>query len=217
MRRLIPVLGVLLIGLCLAAPIAIGCFENAQAVNFHIVRDSVLYRCAQPSLYGLQRIIHDHGIRTVVNLREGIQPNDVEEEEFCEREEINFVRIRPLSWDGVRGSAPVDAGIDRFLAVMRDPKNHPVLVHCCAGIHRTGAYVAVYRMELEGWSNDRAIAEMKAHGYSTFDEEDDIHGYLTTYRPCCLSFAPRPQARRAPAWSRRGRFAGCRLTLHRPR
>ena len=87
----------------------------------------------------------------------------------------------------MRGNAPVDDGVDRFLAVMRDPKNYPVLIHCFAGIHRTGAYCAVYRMEMEGWSNEQAIAELKSYGYVNFDIEDDIRGYLTTYRPCCDS------------------------------
>ena len=184
MKTLVPVLCVLLIAACVAAPIGLAVGERMQTPNFHVVRDGVLYRSAQMSLFGLQRTIHDLGIRTVVNLRDGIQTADVREEEFCKNEEINFVRIRPLSWDGVRGNAPVDAGVDRFLAVMRDKENYPVLIHCFAGIHRTGAYCAVYRMELEGWSNEEAIAELKSHGYVNFDCEDDIRGYLSTY-PCC--------------------------------
>jgi tyrosine-protein phosphatase SIW14 len=183
MTRLVPALGAPFVALAVAVPVWLAFEEQRRTPNFHVVRDKVLYRSAQMPLSGLRRKIHDLGIRTVVNLRDGTQEADLAEEEFCRDQDIRFVRIRPLSWDGVRGDAPVDAGIDRFLEVMRDPKNHPVLIHCFAGIHRTGAYCAVYRMEIEGWSNDRAIAEMKAHGYSSFDSEDDIRGYLTTYCP----------------------------------
>jgi protein tyrosine/serine phosphatase len=150
------------------------------------------------SLLGLQQTVGEKGIRTVVNLRFGTEPADRAEEEFCRQAGIRFVRIPPMSWDGVRGKAEVDAGVDRFLAVMRDSMNYPVLVHCMAGIHRTGAYCAIYRLELEGWTNERAIAEMKAHGYAEFDVEPDIRGYLTTYRPGTSS-AQGADALRSPA------------------
>jgi tyrosine-protein phosphatase SIW14 len=179
----LPVPGGLLIVLLAALPVAVALHEQAKTPNFHVVREGVLYRAAQMPLDGLKRKIGDLGIRTVVNLRLGVQPNDVAEEEYCKAAGINFVRIPPMSWDGERGTAEIDRGVDRFLAVMRDPKNHPVLIHCFAGIHRTGAYCCLYRMEIEGWSNERAIDEMKAHGYTTFDDEADIRGYLGAYRP----------------------------------
>ena len=47
----------------------------------------------------------------------------------------------------------------------------------------TGAYCAIYRMEFEGWSNDQAMNEMKACGYTTLDEDWDICTYLEQYRP----------------------------------
>jgi protein tyrosine/serine phosphatase len=66
---------------------------------------------------------------------------------------------------------------------MDDPRNYPVLVHCFAGVHRTGAYCAIYRMEYEGWSNAEAIAEMRRCGYDDVDAEWDIYGYLEQYQP----------------------------------
>ena len=66
---------------------------------------------------------------------------------------------------------------------MSNPRNHPVLVHCFAGIHRSGAYCAVYRMEFEGWTNDRAIVEMRKLGYNQIDDEWDVLEYLEKYQP----------------------------------
>ena len=34
---------------------------------------------------------------------------------------------------------------------MDDPDSYPVLIHCNAGLNRTGVMVAVYRMEYQGW------------------------------------------------------------------
>ena len=58
-----------------------------------------------------------------------------------------------------------------------------MLLHCFRGVHRTGAYSAIFRMEFEGWDNAAALAEMQALGYSTLDDEDDIRSYLERYRP----------------------------------
>ena len=71
---------------------------------------------------------------------------------------------------------------------MDNPDNYPVLIHCFAGIHRTGAFCAIYRMEYEGWTNAEAIEELRACGYSNLDDEWDILGYLEQYR---RSRAPR--------------------------
>jgi tyrosine-protein phosphatase SIW14 len=182
-RSLLLCLKLLLVALAILTPVEAARWLCAQTPNVHVVRDGVLYRSGQMSLFGMRRTLHDLGIRTVVNFRYGVQPLDRAEEELCHKEEVTFVRIPPLSWDGVQGTAEVDAGVARFLEVIRNPKNYPILIHCFGGVHRTGAYTAIYRMEREGWSNARAIAEMKAHGYATFEEELDIRGYLTSYRP----------------------------------
>jgi tyrosine-protein phosphatase SIW14 len=174
---------------CIVGPVALAVRQQQQVRNFQVVREGVLYRSAQLTVPGLRRIINDHHIRTVVNLRDGVAILDRAEEEFCAKEEVRFVRLCPESWDGEAGCADVDSNVRTFLQVMRDPANYPVLVHCFAGIHRTGAFCALYRMEFEGWSNDQAIAELKAHGYDNFEREADIRGYLTTYRPGALQLS----------------------------
>ena len=86
--------------------------------------------------------------------------------------------------------------------IMADPRNYPVLVHCFAGVHRTGAYCAIYRMEHERVTNAEAIDELKRSGYVNLDQEWDILGYLEEYRPSWMG-PPEPTApthhRRPPA------------------
>ena len=73
--------------------------------------------------------------------------------------------------------------IRRFLEVMDNADNFPVLVHCFAGIHRTGAFCAVYRMEYDRWSNEEAIAELYACGYKYLEDEWDLLDFLKSYVP----------------------------------
>jgi tyrosine-protein phosphatase SIW14 len=176
-------LGCLVVLALVVSPIVLAVRQQAQTRNFRVVRPGVLYRSGQMTRQGLQRVVHDYGIKTVVSLRDGQSATDRAEEEFCKGEELNFVRILPSRWGDDGGSVPVESGVRRFREVMSDPKNYPVLVHCFAGIHRAGSYSAVYRMEFERWSNAQAIAEMKTCGYSNLDDELDILGFMEQYRP----------------------------------
>jgi protein tyrosine/serine phosphatase len=161
--------------------------EQRQMKHFRVVRDGVLYRSGQMKLEGLQRVLHDHLIQTVITLRDkrapGQPPPDRAEEEYCRNMGITYIRIPPRSWDSHDGDVPADEGVRTFKALMNDPRNYPVLIHCFNGIHRTGAYCAIYRMEFEHWTNEQAVAEMKACGYTTLDEEIDILTYLEEYVP----------------------------------
>src|SRR3954471_13302856 len=106
-RVLIGILGPLLVAVCVAAPVSLAVCEQRQVKNFHVVRPGVLYRSAQLTPEGLKRVVHDHRLRTIVNLREGTDAHDLSEERFCSREEIRFVRLLPRSWDcGAGEDAP---------------------------------------------------------------------------------------------------------------
>ncbi|MFO0809511.1 MAG: tyrosine-protein phosphatase [Gemmataceae bacterium] len=156
--------------------------------NFRTVEPAILYRSGQMTLAGFEKAVVANGIRTVITLRdadvEGERPPDADEEALCRKLDVRHVRLRPQNWwTESAGSAPADANVQRFLAVMDNPANYPVLVHCFAGIHRTGAYVSIYRMEYEHWSNAKALQELRACGYRHLDDEWDVLGYLESYRP----------------------------------
>ncbi|MFM7149759.1 MAG: fused DSP-PTPase phosphatase/NAD kinase-like protein [Gemmataceae bacterium] len=176
------IIGFTLVLGALGFPIYLGTKQQSNLRRFHAVREGVLYRSAQLSVPGIQKAVHDFGIRTMVNLRDGATIQDQEEERYCQMKGIRFVRINPLKWEGGQGKAPVDAGLKKFLEVMQDPQNHPVLLHCFRGVHRTGGYVAVYRMEMENWPIDQAVREMISLGYEQYEEHLDMKGYMEGFR-----------------------------------
>ena len=179
--------GVVAVGLCIGGPVAFAVHMQAQTRSFAVVKEGVLYRSGQVTLFGLKNLLHEYRIRTVVTLRgatvEGEPDPDQAEADFCNAEEINYVRLPPAHWESAEGPPPVEPNVARFRAVMSDPANYPVLIHCFAGIHRTGAYCAIYRMEFDRWTNDQAIDELMAHGYYNLPKEEDIRGYLRNYQP----------------------------------
>ena len=53
----------------------------------------------------------------------------------------------------------------RFLRIVADPARQPVFVHCQHGADRTGMMTAIYRIAVQGWSKEDAIAEMTEGGF----------------------------------------------------
>ena len=183
-----------LILLAAAAPVVIAVREQRAVRHFAAVTPGVLYRSAQLPVEGLKRVVHDHGIRTVICIRDESATVEAERA-WCQRNEVEFTRMPARNWDGVPGASRIDPCLRAFLDVVRDPERQPVLVHCFAGVHRTGGYVAVYRMEVEGWSNRDAVEEMRAMGYDRIDTDLDIRQYIDTYRPGVLAARTRTARR----------------------
>lgn len=181
-------LGALIALLLIWGPIAYSRHLVGQYRNFRIVDDAKLYRSGQMTWSALHRTIEEYGIRTVISLRyavrDGDRPPDWQEEEACKKLGIKYIRIRPREWSpDDNGSIPSQEPVDQFLKIMDDRSVYPVLIHCFAGMHRTGSYCALYRMEYQHWSNDEALNELKSLGYDNLDREEDVRGYLEAYVP----------------------------------
>ena len=98
------------------------------------------------------------GVKTVINLR-----THHGEREAVEAGGMRYVEIPMNVWKNVDPAA-----VRKALSVMTDPANQPVFVHCSRGADRTGVVAAVYRMEVDGWSEAEAEAEMEAFGFHEF-------------------------------------------------
>jgi len=114
-----------------------------------------IYRGAQPGPEGYETL-RKMGIRTVIDLR-------ITENEQRQVEDAGMRAIAlpiAMSRDGLREK------VDRAVALMADPDNQPVFVHCRHGQDRTGIVVAAYRMKEEGWSLADAETEMQSFGFN---------------------------------------------------
>lgn len=115
-----------------------------------------LYRGSEPNAEGLDSL-KALGIRTVVNLR---HYHGSREERLCRERGLDYVRIATASSD-----APRDADVRRFLEIVSDPARQPVYFHCLRGKDRTSVMCAAYRMAVQDWPLEAALAEMKAFGF----------------------------------------------------
>lgn len=144
---------VLLLSLFLAPPQARESLPNFQQVNPN------LYRGAQPPVESL-KILADKGIKTIINLR-GASDATRAEEQQAKALGIRFYNLEfpPLS-------KPDFTQVDQALALINDPANQPVFVHCKHGEDRTGTVIACYRMTHDNWYDEQAITEAKKFGMS---------------------------------------------------
>ncbi len=161
--------------------------------NFLAVKEGVLYRSGQLSPKGLERVIYEYNIGTVVSLRgntQGKQNHSVEwEEKLCFKNFVHHVALPLGSTEQRAQESPgdsfklVDNAAQQFLDIMSDPITYPrpILVHCLAGKHRTGMMCALFRIEKQGWTKEQAIAEMKALGYDDFTSYDPVRDYVVNW------------------------------------
>ncbi len=126
------------------------------AKRFAVVEPGVLLRSGRFEPEQLPELVRTHGIRTVFSFTFS---RDAEEQAACDRLGIKR-HFHYLAGDGVGPDEPYL----RFLEVVADPANYPVLVHCSAGVQRTGGAVALFRMLRQGWTREAADAEMRAAG-----------------------------------------------------
>ncbi len=162
--------------------------QRARFRNLRVVEPGVLYRSGQLDAAGLEQVAYDFGIGTIINLREESKNATAEkaswwERGFCQKQAIRYVQIPPAKWWVSNGPPPARDAVEKFLAIMRDPENYPrpVLIHCFAGQHRSGAFCAIYRMEFQGWTAEQALEEMRQLGYDHIDEEWDVQSFVRSY------------------------------------
>ena len=128
--------------------------------NFYKV-DEHVYRGAQPTDEGFQYLAKI-GVKTVIDLR-GAGEGRRDEKSIVTAAGMKYLNI-PMT--GL--TPPTEAEITQILGILEDGTTGPVFVHCMRGADRTGAVIASYRIEHDGWDNARALKEAMANGMSFF-------------------------------------------------
>jgi tyrosine-protein phosphatase SIW14 len=143
----------LLLALCLSA--------RAEIKHLYRVDDHV-YRGTQPKKEDFATLAH-MGIRTVLDLRGGPIHGPKE------RKQVQAAGLRYIS---IRLSGlfpPKKRQIAQILAVLENPANAPVFVHCRRGDDRVGLVTACYRIAHDHWTNARALEEARRDGLNPLE------------------------------------------------
>jgi len=151
-------------------------FIQVALPHFHTIRKGVLYTSGQPRGVGLPWIKY-YGIRTLVNLRKPNSNGTPEEKAFAAENGLHFYNLSiGSSHDHIKQT------VERFLAIVDDPSQWPILVHCSRGKERSGVLSAIFRIEYDRWSNEKALQETYRLGL----EEGQLpipENLIKNYRP----------------------------------
>lgn len=195
----------LLVGL-VAPPLLLHRYLYTQNRRFRVVSPGKVYRSGQMTADGFADAVRRHGIRTIINLQDEYPDPDVQtvvwssetvkETELCRQLGVRYLYLPPKLIPRRLVPEHRPETIEQFLAIMDDPETYPVLLHCKAGLHRTGVLVAAYRMEYEGRTRQQALQELRDNGFGLWAStpaNDYVAQYILTYRPG-IRLAPRNSA-----------------------
>ena len=116
------------------------------------------------------------GFRSVLSLRPGNEGVDLaRERSLVEKSKMRYFNIPVVS------SAPRPEQADEFIRLVRDKSNHPMLVNCASG-NRVGAFMMIYRVLEQGWSEDIALAEAVKIGTSSANLKKFAHDYIEQHK-----------------------------------
>jgi len=140
-----------LIGFLLVAILGVGAAYGYWAVfnhHFSTVTEGQVYRSGAMPPKKLQNIVRRYGIRAVVDLRRPGEDVD------AERAALAHLGVKHFHLPS--DQIPNDETVDAFLDIVGHREYRPVLIHCKHGTGRAVLFSAIYRMECEGWPNERA-------------------------------------------------------------
>ena len=132
-------------------------FPNIKIRNFGQM-DTNYFRGAQPKKEDYAAL-KELGINTIVDLQD---ESTKYEKASAEALGMKYINI-PMD----DAQYPADASIQQFLAVINDPANGKMYVHCKGGRHRTGVTGAVYRFTKDGWDYAKTFKEMENYNFDT--------------------------------------------------
>lgn len=144
--------------------------------NLHRVAPGY-YRGAQPLAEGIAELTR-LGVRTVVNLRSAHS-----DRELLEGHALGYESIQCKAWHAE------DEDVVKFLRIVTDPQRQPIFLHCQHGADRTGMMTAIYRIIVQGWSKDDAIAEMTQGGFGFHGVWQNLVEYVQNLDAAALASA----------------------------
>jgi len=106
--------------------------------NFHEVIPGELYRSGQPTAQALARYQKDHGVRTILNLR------DEERGAWYQEEKRAAAALGIRLVDYPVSARGLDVAEAERLAMLMAGLPKPLLIHCEHGANRTGLASAIY-------------------------------------------------------------------------
>lgn len=142
------------------------------------ITEGEVYRSGAMPPETLKDKVRQYRIKTVLDLRGPEHKEEID----AERSALGQIGVLHINLPSEQ--IPADTTVEAFLKTMDNRKNRPVLIHCNHGTGRAVLFSAIYRIEYERWSNERARRASKFFLYdSSFSADGDKGIFLRKYVP----------------------------------
>ncbi len=158
-------------------------FWRFQTYHLLSVKDRVLYRCGNRGMREYANGIRDVRPTVVISLLDDQELANPAEPQFAE--EVKFLKESGIRFEQIKvklGGWPSAENTQRFVQIMNDPSNYPVLIHCAQGVRRTGMFVAAFQRSVLKMNKAEALAKIETFGHSR-RSIGDIEKFIDVYNP----------------------------------
>lgn len=133
------------------------------AKNWGVVEEGKVYRSGQLSSALVEKVLKKYGIGTIIALNCPDNPTADQLAEARAAERLGIERLElPLRGDG---SGDIQNYVDGIVALVNARcEGKPVLVHCAAGVMRTGGLIAYYRLLVKKDEREEILQELERYG-----------------------------------------------------
>jgi protein tyrosine/serine phosphatase len=157
--------------------------------NFETITEGKVYKSGVIPPDELAMYIEKYKIKSVIDLRfpgtaDIVNNPEIPAELTAEKEAISKIPGVQYFNNG-SDQVPNEKNLKLFFSIMDNKENYPVLIHCYHGVGRAEMYAALYRIEYEKWTVDRARKETRLlTKWSSFDLGTPKGDYLQHYEKC---------------------------------
>jgi protein tyrosine/serine phosphatase len=156
----------------------VGLVKHFHVKNFQVIKPDVLYTSGQPWGMDYTRLLYKYHIATFINVRTA----DEHREHNWHNEEITWMRDNgaryielPIEKYGSSQGIPNEETCRKFLAIMGENTNLPVLVHDSSGTKRVSCLAAVWMLKTGGFTLDQTVEKVRQiNGEPLTDKERDF-------------------------------------------
>lgn len=163
------------VGVCLILMVAGALYQASQYYpkRFQPVESGKLYRSGEVSRAQLQRLRDDFAIGRVICLLDPNAPITQTERDAAESLDVEWINL-PMGGSGQHKPEQIPQLVDLLI----DGNAPPTLVHCAAGVNRTGLAIGLYRIHHDGWSYEQVYEELLNHDFDDLPKHEQLRETL---------------------------------------
>ncbi|EJL70018.1 dual specificity protein phosphatase family protein [Chryseobacterium populi] len=162
-------------------------YQKKVRYNLVTISENKVYNSGAVPPEKLANFVSNYKIKTIIDLRDGLVQTRLnpETKKQVNAEEYAADQIPGLHYFNLpTDQIPQDSTVQKFLKIMDDPKNYPVLIHCHHGVGRSRLFSSIYRIEYENFTNEKARTNARLFWEfgSNFSKNSGKGIYLTNYK-----------------------------------